>query len=97
MNNSWGPDFVKASLVIAGLAMAIGYQDELRAAGRQVAASVSEFAESLGEREPLPDSPSTQEPVEVARAVAPETECRRSVTYIVVRQPTCRPVVRSCR
>ena len=45
--SSIGADFLKAGMVIAGLALVIGYQDELRAAGRQVAASVSAFAGSL--------------------------------------------------
>ena len=97
MNNPWWQDFGKAALVLAGLALAVGYQDELRAAGRQVSASVSEFAGSLSEHEPVREAPSTPEPVDVAPPVVPETECRRTVTYVVVRQPTCRPLVRSCR
>ena len=97
MTNPWWQDFGKAVLVLTGLALALGYQDELRTSGRQVSASVKEFAGSLSEREPVRVEPSPPKPVEMARVVAPETECRHRVTYIVVRQPTCRPVVRSCR
>jgi len=102
MAENWLTDFVKAGLVVGGLAIVIGYHDELRATGREALADVDELVRPT----PQPNVPTTLVPVAAKEPITPAelAPCPsrpvfrpRVVTYVVVRQPSCGRVVRPCR
>ena len=101
MAENWLTDFVKAGLVVGGLALVIGYQDELQATGREVLASIGEFANSA----PEPAAPRSSAPVAAEESITPvvlapcprRPVCRPRVTYVIVPQHSCGRVARSCR
>ncbi|MFO1004657.1 MAG: hypothetical protein U0929_01760 [Planctomycetaceae bacterium] len=96
MATSWWQDFGKALLVVAGLALVTGYLAEMQAGEKPLLARFTDFLATPGDVSTAPAVPAVSEPVKVARAVPAANECRPRVAYLVVRRPTCGPVMRSC-
>lgn len=101
MATSWWKDFGKAALVMAGLALVIGYHEDLRASSRQSIASLSRFAASLISDSPVQTSAADFEPVEpgqveLAQLNSPDISCGRAQTTPVLDRPENYADDRSC-